>query len=263
MNSPWMDAVIQSLMRMTKREKILAGVVLILVTVIVVQQVVLGPYVNRFSSMRNSLRAQRELLNNKQIRTTALAQLQSTKKEFEGILAEVDQQFFNPAESELFVRSLSETLRGFGNDVSVIKPVTGGPVQRRTDLIRQYIQPLGLANYKDVLVYLDAHAPDIDSNGQDLQWMTELQQLVPPHRDKIQILWTQGTDDPLAKLRMKRLDLELGFSGPYDGLILFLQWINRSDKLIQIRQMRSAVSDKVPGRIETQMVISIYVLDMP
>ncbi|NBV82922.1 hypothetical protein EBR57_02215 [bacterium] len=45
-------------------------------------------YVNRFSSMRNSLRAQRELLNNKQIRTTALAQLQSTKKEIRGTVTE-------------------------------------------------------------------------------------------------------------------------------------------------------------------------------
>ncbi len=261
LNNPWVDSLIQSILRLTKREKLLAGSILILVTIVVIQQLVLGPYVTRFSAMRGSLKAQRELLNNKQIRTTALVQLKSTQKEFEGILAEVDGQFYSGTESEIFLRSLAETLGGFGNDVSVIKPVNSGGPKRRSELIRGYLQPMAFRNLKEVLVYLDTNGPMIDSNGQDLQLLNGLQQMLPEHREKLQALWMQGTDDSLAKMRMKRLDLELGFSGPYDGLILFLQWINGLDKLVQIRQMRSSVSEKIPGRIDTQMVIPIYIID--
>lgn len=221
----------------------------------------LSPYLHNYMALKKELQSYQTLLDSKLIRTKAIEQLKEVQSEYKGILSDINNHFFQPEEADLFIKSLPQIIKGFGNTVIALKPIQQDTSRVRTYLLTEYINALPITPARTQgLDYVESYQADINAGDQMEFHLTALAKLLRRNKNDLRRIWVQAQNDPLARLYMKKIKIELKFQGEYANSVHVLRWLNDQDKMMDIHEVYMRPNQQDHMIIETHMFMSIYSL---
>lgn len=254
------DPLLRFLSKLGKRQQLLGFGLAGVLGFAVMYWIVLGPYIGYFGSLQGELNAHRQLLNTRQLREKAIAELGKAYQEFSVILDGIDASFFSEEEADVFLKSLPGEVSRFGNRVTALKPKTQAKMTTRSDEVTTYIRSLKVSTEGKVLALVSQNKQKIDVGDGIPGIETMLSRMIPvDKRDGLAKILKQAGEGPMATAEIQVNELSLSLRGGYQGILSVFEWLAGTGKIIRLEEVRMTLTPAADNAIETDLVIAIYV----
>jgi len=221
---------------------------------------ILAPYLQNYLALRKEYQSYQVLLDSKEIRTKAIERLSQVKEDYMGILHEINEVYFRPEEADLFIKSLPQIIKGFGNDVISLKPIYKDTKSIRSGLIQAYLQQMSSQPGSDALSYIQEHEPLINSGVNMDFYIREIAKRSKQSQRELRRIWVQAHDDDLAQYYLEKVELEFRFKGTYNGIIDVLNWLAIQQKMMSIHDVHIRPNREDSSTLDAQMFVSVFIV---
>jgi hypothetical protein len=214
-----------------------------------------------YIELKKELHTQTDILSKKSERINSIKALNINKNTKLQELSEVNKVFFSPEESDLFLKSLPQIIGSLGNKVGAIKPFRKDVSKERTNMLRDYIANSTKVRQKDIVyTYILENHAQINSGHNMNDSIAELTKLSRLNKNDIRRVWSQTSDDPLAKLYMEKIKIALEFEGSYTGFLEVLKWLNAQGKQMEFEEMYLQPKRTSNSDLDIRLFVSILVV---
>jgi hypothetical protein len=128
-------------------------------------------------------------------------------------------------------------------------------------MLRDYIANSTKVRQKDIVyTYILENHAQINSGHNMNDSIAELTKLSRLNKNDIRRVWSQTSDDPLAKLYMEKIKIALEFEGSYTGFLEVLKWLNAQGKQMEFEEMYLQPKRTSNSDLDIRLFVSILVV---